>query len=71
MVPSPNVETREILLPSLVTVHGHCGEGVKTTRDHHSVSVGVRDGAGVAVINNVTNLIITSQHLKLTMHYSI
>ncbi len=40
-------------MPSLVTVHGHCGVGVETTYDHHCVSVGIRDGAGQAVINNV------------------
>ena len=67
MVVSPYVETREILLPSLDTVHGHCGVGLKTTRDHHSVRVGVRDGTGIAVINNVTNLIISSKRLILTM----
>ena len=65
---SPIVETREILLPSLVTVHGHCG-GAPPTRDHHCVSVGVRDGAGQAVINNVANLIIIkSRHFTLTLY---
>ena len=49
MVFSPGVETREILLPSLDTVHGHCVAGVPTTRYHHCVSVRVRDGAGIAV----------------------
>ena len=43
-------ETREILLPSLDTVHGHCGVGAITPCDHHSVRVRVRDGAGIAVI---------------------
>ena len=58
---SPNVETREVLLPSPDTVHGHCGEAVTvTTHDHHSVRVGVRDGAGITVRNNVTNLIMYS-----------
>ena len=50
---SPNVQTREILSPSLDIVHGHCGEGVQTTRDHHGVRVGVRDGAGRAEINKL------------------
>ena len=50
---STYVETREILLPSLDTVHGHCGQGVFTTRDHYGVSVWVRDGTGPAVINTV------------------
>ena len=69
MAGSPDVETWEILSPSLVTVHGHCGEGVVTTRDHHSVRVGVRYGTGIAVINNVTKLIITSQHFTLTLYH--
>ena len=56
------VDTREILLPTLDIVHGHCGVGVNTTGDHHSVRVGVRDGAGLAAKNNVTLLIIISKH---------
>ena len=72
MVPSPSVEAREILFPSLDTVHGHCGEGVHTTRNYHCVSVGVRDGtAPPAVVDNVTNLIITSQHLTLTVYFLV
>ena len=67
--PSPGVETREILLPSLFTVHGHYVEVIVTTRDHHCVSVRIRDGTGRAVINNFTNSISTSQHSTLTLHY--
>ena len=33
------------------TVHGHCGEGAHTTRDHHSVRF--RDGTGPAVLYRV------------------
>ena len=58
VVPSPNVETWEILQPSLNTVHDHCGVSAITPRDHHSVHVRVRDGTGVSVMKNVTNLII-------------
>ena len=53
MVKSLVMETREILLPSLDTVHGDCGAGELTPRDHHCVSVRVRDGAGFAVTNIV------------------
>ena len=67
MAPSPNVETWEILLPSLDIVYGHCGVGVITPRDHHSVCVGIRDDTGRAVI--ITNFILTSQHLTLTLHH--
>ena len=58
MLGSSNVETREILLPSLDIVYGHSGAGARTTRDDHCVSV--RDSAGMAVIN----LIITSLHFN-------
>ena len=56
VVVSPYVETREIFLPSLDTVHGHCDHGVDTTRDHYGVSVWIRDGAGCTEINTVKNL---------------
>ena len=69
MVSPPSDERREILQPSLLPVPDHSVHGVVTTSDHNCVSYGVRDGAGVAVINIVTNIIITSLHLTLTMFH--
>ena len=54
----PSDETREVLQPSLLAVPDNSGLGVETTSDHYCVCNGVRDGAGHAVINNVTNLMI-------------
>ena len=71
VVVSPGVETWEILLPSMDTVHGHCSEGVATTGDHHCVSVRVRDGTGFTVINNVTNLIILTINLTAFRTYYV
>ena len=51
MVPSPNVERWEILLPSQGTVDRHLGLGVLTPRHYHYVSDGVRDGACITLIN--------------------
>ena len=65
----PSDERREILQPSLLPVPDNSGHGEITTSDHYCVSYGVRDGTGVAVINNVTNIIITSLHLTLTMRH--
>ena len=69
MVASPSDQIREVLQPSLLPVPDHSVLGGVTPRDHHCVSSGVRDGAGSAVINNVTTLIITSLHLTLTMRH--
>ena len=66
---SPSDEGREVVQPSLLPVPDHSVPGAVTPRDHHCVSVGVRDGTGIAVINNDTNLIITPQYLTLTMFY--
>ena len=69
-------ERREVLQPSLLPVPGHIVPDPpvtstisvhSATSDHYGVSNGVRDGAGLAVINNVTNIIITSLHLTLTL----
>ena len=63
MVLSPGDEIREVLQPSLRPMPDHSRHsviGADTPRDHHCVSLGVSDGAGIAVINNVTNLTITS-----------
>ena len=69
MVPPPRDETWEILQPSLLPVPYNSGQGVSTTSDNYCVSNRVRDGAGQAVINIVTNIIITSLHLTLTMRH--
>ena len=69
MVTPPSDERREILQPSLLPVPDNCCPGEITTSDHNRVSNGVRDGTGPAVINNVTNIIITLLHLTLTMHH--
>ena len=66
---SPSDEILEVLQPSLLPVPDHSVHGAVTPRDHHCVSVGVRDGAGIAVKNDVTNLISTQQHLTLTMYH--
>ena len=63
----PSDERREILQPSLLPVPDNSGHGVDTTSDNYCVSNGVSDGTGLAVINIVTNIIITSPHLTLTM----
>ena len=67
MALSSSDERREILQPSLLPVPGHSGPGKETTSDHYCVSNGIRDGTGLAVIINVTNIMITSLHLTLTM----
>ena len=70
MAASPNEERREILQPSLLPVPDYNVHGViisvDTTSDHYCVCYRVRDGAGPALINSVTNIIITSLHLTLT-----
>ena len=71
-------ERRKVLQPSLLPVPGHIVPDPpvtstisvhSATSDHYGVSNGVTDGAGltVTVINNVTNIIITSLHLTLTL----
>ena len=65
----PSDERREILQPSLLPVPDHSSQGVETTSDHYIVSMGARDGAGKAVINNVSNIIITSLDLTLTLRH--
>ena len=67
MAVPPSDERREILQPSLLPVPGHTGAGEETTSDQYCVSNGVRDGAGLAVINNITNIIKASLHLKLLL----
>ena len=57
MAVPPSDERREILQPSLLPVPGHTGAGEETTSDQYCVSNGVRDGAGLAVINDVTSII--------------
>ena len=69
MVVPPSDERRKVPQPSLLPVSDYSGPGVETTSDHNRVSYGVRDGAGPAVINNVTNIIITSLYLTLTMRH--
>ena len=61
---SPSDETREILKPSLLPVPDNSGPGAIATSDHYCVSNGVRDGAGQAVINNVTSS-LTRIYVKL------
>ena len=53
MLAPPSDERREVSQPSLLPVPDHSFLGVSTTSDHYCVSNGVRDGAGLAVINNV------------------
>ena len=67
MVPPPSYETREVLQPSLLSIPGHTGAVEETSNDQYCVSNGVRDGAGLAVINNVTNIIKTLLHLTLLL----
>ena len=52
MTESPGVQRREILLPSLDTVDRHSVHGIPTTCYYDCVRVG--DGAGIPVINKVT-----------------
>ena len=66
---SPIVEFWEVLYPSLLTIPGHPGHWIpEPTRDHHRVRDGVRDGAGIPVINrDETNLVILPVlHVALT-----
>ena len=65
----PSDERWEILQPSLLPVPDYSGPDEITTSDNNCVCNGVRDGAGPAVINNVTNIIITLLHLTLTMRH--
>ena len=65
----PSDERRKVLQPSLLSVPDYSGPGKATPRDHYCFSYGVRDGAGNAVINNVTNIIITLLHLSLTVRH--
>ena len=58
MAPPPSDETREVLQPSLLSIPRHTGAVEETPYDQYCVSNGVRDGAGLAVINNVANIII-------------
>ena len=67
MAISPGDQIREVLQPSLLPVPDHNVQGAVTPRDHHCVGDGVRNAAGIAVIDNVTTLIITSLHLTLTL----
>ena len=69
MVLPPSDERREILQPSLLPIPDNSSLGLITTRDHYCVSNRVSDGTGITVINNVTNIIITSLNLTLTMRY--
>ena len=79
MVIPPSDESQKVLQPSLLPVPDHsvpdniASLPKASPRYQHCVSDGVRDGAGIAVINSVTvtNLIITtSLHLTL-LPYSI
>ena len=67
MAPPLCDETREVLQPSLLSIPGHTGAVEETPNDQYCVSNGVRDGAGLAVINNVTNIIKTLLHLTLLL----
>ena len=69
MVFPPSDERREIFQPSLLPVPDNSGLGGPTTSDNYCVCNGVRYGTRVAVINNVTNVIITSLNLTLTMRH--
>ena len=60
-------ERREILPLFLLPVSDYSFQVWITTRDHYCVSNRVSDGTGITVINNVTNIIITSLHLTLTV----
>ena len=61
MVSPPSEERREILQPSQLPVSDNSSVGAITTSDHYCVSHRVRDGAGLAVKNNVKN--ITNKNL--------
>ena len=69
MVIPPSDERREILQPSLLPIPDNSGLGQETTSDNYCVRYGVRDGTGQAVINIVTNMIVTSLHLTLTLRH--
>ena len=78
MVVPPGDEGRKVLQPSLLPVPDHsvpdniASLPKASPRYQHCVSDGVRDGASIAVINNVTvtNLVTTLLHLTL-LPYSI
>ena len=59
VAPPPSDERREVLQPSLMPVPGYIWHVQITTSYNYCISNGVRDGAGLAVINNVTKMIIT------------
>ena len=59
MLGPPSGERREVSHPSLLPVPDHSSLSVSTTSDNYCISNGVRDGACLAVINNVTNILIT------------
>lgn len=61
-VPSGD-ERWEVLKPSLLPIPGHIGAAEETPSDQYCVSNGVRNGAGLAVINNITNIIKTSRSI--------
>ena len=67
---SPGVETWEILLPSLYSVHGHLSFGPATTCDYHCVSVRVRDATGFTVISKL-NINLTAFNTYLVSYFSI
>ena len=66
MAAPPTDERDEVLQPSLLSVPDNSSKGL-TASEHYCVSTGVRDGAGPAVNNNDTNIIITSLHLTITV----
>ena len=56
MIVSRGDETREVLQPSLLSIPVYCGHGAVgpiATRDQQCVGDGIRDGASLAIINNV------------------
>ena len=56
----PTIDEIPYRFPPSILIVPHChGHIVRTTSEHYCVSNGVRDGAGPAVINIVTNIIIT------------
>ena len=61
MAVPPSDEGGEVLQPPLLSIPCHTGAVEETPNDQYCVSNGVRDGAGLAVKNNVKN--ITNKNL--------
>ena len=69
MAVPPSDEGGEVLQPPLLSIPCHTGAAEETPSDQYCVGNGVREGAGLAVINNIkhdknlTGLTLTLWHI--------